>query len=185
MAMENQEHSVDRETVSPSPQIVPTPVVLIAGINNLQLLQSPGTPSPEDASQMRILLRRLEEINAESRQLLEQLFRLLEKDMRLEKYIRRRLDDPSVSHMWELVERILAHNQGPVNLDELMRTGSDDAVHKGIVSDDDRDKEDRLEKFKIRTLIVDEEDRLEKFKIRTLIVDEEDTKIEIPKNYGK
>ncbi|GMH09951.1 hypothetical protein Nepgr_011792 [Nepenthes gracilis] len=130
------------------------PAALITHKDRIPLPGSPATPSPEGARQMKKLLQRLEEINNESRELLNQLFGMLEKDMRLEKYIRRRLDDPRVSYMWEMVEQILVAKHGPINLDDgQLMNHLNNFVDKGVISDDELETSGaRLQRFKIRTL---------------------------------
>ncbi|GAB4833465.1 hypothetical protein Ancab_031708 [Ancistrocladus abbreviatus] len=155
--MKDQNDMISRTAMFSSPPVA-MPAALITRMERV-LPQSPATPSPAGAARMKSLLRRLEEINIESLELLKELFSMLEKDMRLERYIRRRLEEPKVSHMWELVEQILATKQGHVDFDELFDAPDDQTtMDKGVkLARDDHESGLRPERFKIRMLETDDQ----------------------------
>ncbi|KMT06328.1 hypothetical protein BVRB_7g160100 [Beta vulgaris subsp. vulgaris] len=114
-------------------------------------------PSPAGAGEVRDLLRRLVEIDAESREILCKVFALLEKDETLEKYVQKRIEDPKVSRMWELVEQVLACQEQDTNLNELIMgedNSSNDSTYDRSIQDSDeiRDQETMNERFKVKNL---------------------------------
>ncbi|GMH09952.1 hypothetical protein Nepgr_011793 [Nepenthes gracilis] len=146
--------SIPQATPQPqSPQLaLPAPWICFDKTHNPQ---TPATPSP-----LRMILHRLEEIDIESKELLKKLFSMLEKDMRLEAYVKRRLDDPKVSDMWRLVEVILAAKQGTISSDLLMNSvDGDGIVNNGVKtrSTDDEEGRIKLERFKVKTLGMDKD----------------------------
>ncbi|GAB4833456.1 hypothetical protein Ancab_031699 [Ancistrocladus abbreviatus] len=157
MAQKDEEHTKTRLPIAVAGRLRLEPYLGVAH-QTTELPPPPAqTPSPAEAGQMKDVLRRLEEINTESQALLKRLFSMLNRDARLERYIKSRLEDPKVSHMWELVEQILATNRGPVNFDELMTASSDDdSMDKSVKTSesvgDDTDGTHCLERFKVRTL---------------------------------
>ncbi|KAJ8440509.1 hypothetical protein Cgig2_022950 [Carnegiea gigantea] len=78
--------------------------------------------SPEAAQELRNLLQRLVEIDVESRDLLRRVSSLLDKDDRLEHYMKERIEDPKVSRMWQLIEQVLlaCQDEERSDFDELV-----------------------------------------------------------------
>ncbi|KNA18089.1 hypothetical protein SOVF_074060 [Spinacia oleracea] len=118
------------------------------------------TPSPEGAGEVRDLLRRLVEIDNESRKLLVKVFSLLEKDESLESYVKKRIEDPKVSRMWLLVEQVLACQEGDTNFNQVIM-GDDNSIEDGnyttydvksIKEKDEIGEEKRNERFKVRNI---------------------------------
>ncbi|KAK9734228.1 hypothetical protein RND81_04G124300 [Saponaria officinalis] len=109
--------------------------------------QTTNTPSPQGSWELKNMFQRLVEIDTESRQLLIKVFSMLEKDDKLENYFKKRIEDPKVSRMWELVEQVLAcqHELPNNNIDELVS-------NKGIMDRDEDYEELKLDRFRIRTL---------------------------------
>ncbi|GAB4833460.1 hypothetical protein Ancab_031703 [Ancistrocladus abbreviatus] len=147
--MLDQNRKISRTAMSSSPPVA-MPAALITCMERV-LPQSPATPSPAGAARMKEFAAALE--------LLKELFSMLEKDMRLERYIRRRLEEPKVSDMWELVEQILATKQGHVDFDELFDAPDDQtAMDKGVkLARDNHESGVRPERFKIRMLETDDQ----------------------------
>uniref|UniRef100_A0A803N6S9 Uncharacterized protein n=1 Tax=Chenopodium quinoa TaxID=63459 RepID=A0A803N6S9_CHEQI len=115
-------------------------------------------PSPEGAGEVRNLLQRLVEIDNESRELLGKVFSLLEKDESLETFVKKRIEDPKVSRMWQLVEQVLACQEGESNLNEVIK-GDDNSsnydtysTNKSIIENDGLEEEKRNERFKVRNI---------------------------------
>uniref|UniRef100_A0A803MQK4 Uncharacterized protein n=1 Tax=Chenopodium quinoa TaxID=63459 RepID=A0A803MQK4_CHEQI len=117
------------------------------------------TPSPAGAGEVRGLLQRLVEIDNKSRELLGKVFSLLEKDESLETYVKKRIEDPKVSRMWQLVEQVLACQEGESNLNEVIK-GDDNSsnydiyysTNKSIIEIDELEEEKRNERFKVRNI---------------------------------
>lgn len=86
---------------------------------------SPMTQSPAGSGELRSILQRLELMEMESRDLLQRLFSMVQTDARLERYIRKRLQDPKVSRIWELVEQILASQQGRLDIERMLNDNGD------------------------------------------------------------
>ncbi|KAK9734227.1 hypothetical protein RND81_04G124200 [Saponaria officinalis] len=125
--------------------------------------QTTNTPSPQGSWELKNMFQRLVEIDTESRQLLIKVFSMLEKDDKLENYFKKRIEDPKVSRMWELVEQVLAcQHELPNNIDELVNNNNDDynacikynctTNNKGIMDRDEDYEELKLDRFRIRTL---------------------------------
>jgi len=116
---------------------------------------SVDTPSPQGSSELNDMLQRLVEIDTESRELLIRVFSMLEKDEKLENYIKTRIEDPKVSRMWELVEQVLSC-QDNVNDYDYDYDYNNSVVNKGIKERDENENENeeelKLGKFKIRNL---------------------------------
>jgi len=111
--------------------------------------------SPEAAQELRNLLRRLVEIDVESRELLKRVSSLLEKDERLEHYMKERIVDPKASRMWQLIEQVLAcQEQEHSDLDELVAkggTGNPSATDKALKGN--AIAETKPDRFKVKNLI--------------------------------
>ncbi|KMT06330.1 hypothetical protein BVRB_7g160120 [Beta vulgaris subsp. vulgaris] len=114
--------------------------------------------SPVEAREVRELLQRLVEIDSESRGILCKLFSLLEKDETLENYVKNRIEDPKVSRMWQLVEQVLACQEGDdTNLDEMIMAEDDPSNYstydnKSIKEGNETKDEMRIQRFRVRNI---------------------------------
>ncbi|KAL2935166.1 Chemotaxis response regulator protein-glutamate methylesterase 1 [Bienertia sinuspersici] len=105
------------------------------------------TQSPEGAKEVRDMLQRLVEIDNESREILSKVFSLLEKDEKLENYVKKRIDDPKVSRMWQLVEQVLACQEEDTNFDDYSAYDE-----KSIKEIDEIGGELRVDRFKVKNI---------------------------------
>uniref|UniRef100_A0A803MQK7 Uncharacterized protein n=1 Tax=Chenopodium quinoa TaxID=63459 RepID=A0A803MQK7_CHEQI len=123
------------------------------------------TTSPVEAGEVRDLLNRLVEIDNESRVLLSKVFSLLEKDENLEEYVKKRIEDPKISKMWQLVEQVLAFQENELNVKDMIMNDGDDLSdyvinEKGIKEKDEPETEKKNERFKGDLMVEWEKPRL-------------------------
>lgn len=115
--------------------------------------------SPEAAQELRNLLQRLVEIDVESRELLRRVSSLLDKDNRLEHYMKERIEDPKVSRMWQLIEQVLlaCQDEERSNFDELVvkndSTANPSATFMDKAIKGNAKEEAKPGRFKVRNLI--------------------------------
>ena len=115
--------------------------------------------SPEAAQELRNLLQRFVEIDIESRDLLRRVSSLLDKDERLEHYMKERIEDPKVSRMWQLIEQVLlaCQDEERSNFDELVVKNDSTADPSASATDKaikgNAAEETKPYRFKVRNLI--------------------------------